>query len=754
VGKDVFAFSLHYFKGDYQASNLASLPQGIQNAIYQQHLQTSAWGTTHSLYNGNIAMMNTAIHVGAGVTNLPAMPATPTSPASPARAIPKLSATPLQQRMVYAYDQLNRIKTAQAAQVGIVGSTSTTPYAESYTYDGNGNIQTLKRNNATVEIDDLVYHYIAGTNKLEKVTDNPLNESKVNDDIDNQAANNYVYDAIGNLIADKSEGIDNIAWTVYGKVAQMHRIDPTTKNDITVVYDYDAMGNRIRKATTIKEALAHPTYAPNAFGSRKTTYYVRDAQGNVLSVYDQKDYVSINAAGVATVITNVMPRPTTPATPNPEPLPVFPLALTEQIIYGSARIGAYKPQRNQKLLATDPNRGKIIPILAGQLTLGYKSYELSNHLGNVLTTITDNKIIIQSGGEVTVSAVVLTTQDYYPFGMAMTERGYQNVDRNEQRYGFNGMEIDEDFGEGSYTTLYRMLDVRIGRWLSTDPKADKYPNTTPYNVNFNNPVFLLDAKGDEPVTAAVYVGLFIQGMVFELIAQGLPNIIEATFLNPKFDMDSKDGKLAGRTDDGYVGLGGAMSQAFANMDWADVFIAGGANMATMGGASLARFGNLSNKMVNLLKNPKVSSTIITGITEALKTCFDIKGLDLTQLNFSEIMEGNFSSLTEIGSFEGIGGDKKLVDVVFDAIGGSIATGINFRGDFEKYTDERLKELTELPEGLNARTKLGKYYKQAANKLENVDAFIGSGVGAVSDIFKALFKQVFEMNISTKKEDKK
>jgi hypothetical protein len=33
----------------------------------------------------------------------------------------------------------------------------------------------------------------------------------------------------------------------------MHRIDPVTGNDITVVYTYDAMGNRIRKEVTIRE---------------------------------------------------------------------------------------------------------------------------------------------------------------------------------------------------------------------------------------------------------------------------------------------------------------------------------------------------------------------------------------------------------------------------------------------------------------------------------------------------------------------
>jgi len=41
----------------------------------------------------------------------------------------------------------------------------------------------------------------------------------------------------------------------------------------------------------------------------------------------------------------------------------------------------------------------------------------------------------------------------------------------EYRYGFNGMEKDDEVkGKGnSYTTHFRMLDPRLGRWLSTDP---------------------------------------------------------------------------------------------------------------------------------------------------------------------------------------------------------------------------------------------------------------------------------------------
>jgi len=59
--------------------------------------------------------------------------------------------------------------------------------------------------------------------------------------------------------------------------------------------------------------------------------------------------------------------------------------------------------------------------------LGKKRYELENHLGNVLATVSDRKIANPSGScsANTVCTVgyftadVITAQDYYPFGMEM-----------------------------------------------------------------------------------------------------------------------------------------------------------------------------------------------------------------------------------------------------------------------------------------------------------------------------------------------
>jgi len=73
---------------------------------------------------------------------------------------------------------------------------------------------------------------------------------------------------------------------------------------------------------------------------------------------------------------------------------------------------------------------------------------------------------------------------------------------NEYRYGYQGSEKDDEVkGEGnSYTTHFRLLDPRVGRWLSIDPKAT--PWESPYVSMGNNPIIYNDVLGDKIVLSS------------------------------------------------------------------------------------------------------------------------------------------------------------------------------------------------------------------------------------------------------------
>jgi RHS repeat-associated protein len=196
--------------------------------------------------------------------------------------------------------------------------------------------------------------------------------------------------------------------------------------------------------------------------SSQRTVYFRDAQGNVLQTHSHKS---------TTILWTYEESQS-----------------KEYVIYGSSRLGTYSPEHNVY-------NGSFNRIGDYALTLGYKHYELSNHLGNVLTTIADNFAPHPPTGG--VLARVLSTQDYYPFGMAMTERGFVESTEKKYRYGFNGKEYDEDLGEGMMNFEARMMDNRTCRFTSPDPLAVKYPNISPFVFVANMPIIAIDPDGKD-----------------------------------------------------------------------------------------------------------------------------------------------------------------------------------------------------------------------------------------------------------------
>jgi RHS repeat-associated protein len=133
-------------------------------------------------------------------------------------------------------------------------------------------------------------------------------------------------------------------------------------------------------------------------------------------------------------------------------------------------------------------------------TRGEKLFELGNHLGNVLATVTDKRIAFPQAGNTAIidhyEADIASAQDYYPFGMLQPGRRFN---ASGYRYGFNGKENDNDVkGEGNQQDYgMRIYDPRIGKFLSEDPITKKYPELTPYQFASNRPIDGIDEDGLE-----------------------------------------------------------------------------------------------------------------------------------------------------------------------------------------------------------------------------------------------------------------
>ena len=66
------------------------------------------------------------------------------------------------------------------------------------------------------------------------------------------------------------------------------------------------------------------------------------------------------------------------------------------------------------------------------------------------------------------------------------------------KYKYNGKELQDELGLNWYDYQARNYDPAIGRWLSTDPLAEKYSSYSPYNYCLNNPIVLTDPDGRAP----------------------------------------------------------------------------------------------------------------------------------------------------------------------------------------------------------------------------------------------------------------
>jgi RHS repeat-associated protein len=219
----------------------------------------------------------------------------------------------------YSYDSKYQIKGAEWQNPNFVTNTYTSAgnlyRLSDMTYDANGNIYTLRRfdGNSSL-VNNFAYHYQPKTNKLADVTG---------------YADGYSYDQVGQMIAANKSGTAEdqfVDYDVSGKVVAVY--SDAGKTTTKVEYKYDDRGFRLAK-------IAYET-SP---ASKKTTWYIRDNAGNILSIYEQVDAGDIYEKEIP--------------------------------IYGASKLGTYESEPAKR------NYGSV-------------NYEITDHLGNVRAIVRDN----------------------------------------------------------------------------------------------------------------------------------------------------------------------------------------------------------------------------------------------------------------------------------------------------------------------------------------------------------------------------
>ena len=342
--------------------------------------------------------------------------------------------------LAYKYDQNMRLVQTESYYQSNNTWQSTGDYETSYSYDPNGNITKLTREGDNGPMDRLSYNYQKGNNRIDYISDQ-VGDGSYPDDIDDQKKSNYRYDAQGRLTQDLAAGIQNVDWSRHDKVKSV------VKRGYGSVYNYyDGTGFRIMK-----------DYIVSDNSKSKVVSYVRGVTNEILAKYTYK--------------------PSEDST-----------YLSEHYIHGRSRLGVYQQDTTMNAVS--------------QTKVGYyrgnKHYEIGNHLDNVLATVSDRKLVDTTAAPTAnkYRPDIVSATGYYPYGSQLPGR---NESTGIFGHGFQGREKDDELkGEGnSYYFKERMYDPRLGRWLSVDPKAKKFPGQSPYIGMAANPVSRIDNKGGE-----------------------------------------------------------------------------------------------------------------------------------------------------------------------------------------------------------------------------------------------------------------
>jgi len=520
--KDAASYNLNYFVGDYTAiksgagtwlanKQFLSFNNGFIRIPFSSVGANSA--STYDgpdLYNGNISSMVTSIY--------------DMNPLSEDLGLPKPQVT------AYKYDQLHRIKHMKAYSSMNIASTNAAKHSEAidislnqwnlpvngnykgmyemdFSYDKLGNLLNLERKGdaefttawATKDMDDLTYHYQTSANKVTSIgtinknnqllyVDDDLAIPSANyaDDIEDQNSGNYAYNPNGSLTQDLGEQIQTITWTATNRIKSLVRTNGSLKPDLE--FEYDVSGRRTCKRIIYKTAVGNidPDHLLE-------TFYYYDASGHVLAVYD-KEFI---AGATSTITTNTC---------------------KELDVYGSNRHGVL----DQEIDMSGSLNNQEYAIL-----FGTKSYEIANHLSNVLTTLSDRKFAIdgeyqfvgnasgsynfdglvynnvgagngvfnqisgQDGFVDSYFANINSTTDYYAFGQGMPGRTW--IGGDQYRYTHNGHEREDEIFNYAQSAEFWMYDSRIGRRWEKDPVIK--PWESPYAAFSNNPIYFADPLG-------------------------------------------------------------------------------------------------------------------------------------------------------------------------------------------------------------------------------------------------------------------
>jgi RHS repeat-associated protein len=384
---DLFGMSIDYYSNDYKRTNAFNNVTQSEDQ-FNGNIKGITWNTGPNLgqnpvqyaydYNRNNWLTEANFNGNGNSTGVLAEDIVISSPGNPDQTIQAGTVITFSPGFEVTASA-GTVFIAQIVEENVGGPIEAEDYrVHDITYDANGNIERLIRNKNTENgivgsnaMDVLTYDYdVTKPNQLLQVVDA---EGDV-DAGDIGAQTDYNYNAIGQLVSSY-DGTDATSYfyNASGLVTQVN------ENEITrVKFYYNDKNHRLKKES-YNNVGGEPSLVT-------TTYYVRDASGTALAIYE-KEFQD-------------------------------PIDLKEHTIHGASRLGIHYREEG---------------------TNGTDVYQLTDYLGNV------RAVIVKSG---TLAAAITSKTDYYPFGMPMPNRNdgansYRYAFQGQEKDAETGMEAFE-----------------------------------------------------------------------------------------------------------------------------------------------------------------------------------------------------------------------------------------------------------------------------------------------------------------------
>ena len=333
----------------------------------------------------------------------------------------------------YRYDGLDRLTGSDYVDHGSSGSTGR--YNTSYSYDNRGNIKTLSRHGAYVEgdterygrIDDLVYTYSAGTNRLASIEDKVTSVAGIAGYDRGGSKQKYTYDLpTGNQTYDPSRDLST-TYNFLNLPATFTLADGTELH-----YVYAADGSKLR------ESHVNPDDREELLSQRD---YIgpTEYEDGVLSVIHHPDgrFVPGGECVLRKHVDGEIDEPTHEKADEIDADATVGVGGRLTMVAGSftdLRPGFHVPVGGELSVQAGPCQATNSSWIG--------EYDLKDHLGNVRAVFAD-----RDEDSFLSASEVRSEFHYYPFGLEM-QGAWQAVGEEYApgRYRYNGKELNPDLG--------------------------------------------------------------------------------------------------------------------------------------------------------------------------------------------------------------------------------------------------------------------------------------------------------------------